>query len=278
MKKTLTLLSLFTSILSFAQNKTNVVLIGIYHFNNPGFDQSKVKDRDILTEANQAALERISNKLLKKYKPNKVFVEYSYAKRANLNQMYSLYKNGKPYYSLDTLKNIFLKRFYPENEIFQLGFRLARKAGNEAIYAMDFDEVPIRFDLIKSKLAKNSSLNYKDYEKKLAEMSNSFNLALEKNSLEEVLKDLNTAEQYRRNKGLYISFLNRISEIPDFFGAELVANWYKRNLIMYGNIQNQVAETDQNIVVIAGVGHGAIMEELIKNDDRFNLIKISQIL
>lgn len=270
---------ILSSICTFSQNKAtiNVVLIGTYHFNNPGFDEGKITERNILTKENQEGLERITNKIIKKYKPTKVFVEYDYEKKNQLVEMYNLYKNGKVFYKTDTL-NAFFKRFYIENEIFQLGFRLANSAKNEAIYSMDYDKVPIRFDLLKSKIEATSSFSFDDYKKEISKLENYMNSCVSQNTLESALKCLNSSEQYRLNKGLYISFLNKLNKAPDFFGSDLVSLWYKRNLIMYANIQNQVTETDKNIVIIVGAGHAAILEDFIKADTRFNLIKIDQIL
>ena len=252
------------------------MLIGIYHFNNPGFDEGKMKEHNILSDENQQGLERITDKLIKKYRPAKVFVEYDAAKNNKLNALYALYKNAKPFYHADTL-NAFYKRFYSENETFQLGFRLAKKAANDSIYAMDYDEVPIRFDLIKPKLQASRSFTYSGYQDKLTQLEVFMNACLSKPKLEDVLLGLNSQEQYQLNKGLYISFLNRINQADDFFGSDLVAAWYKRNLIMYANIQNQVSAADKNIVIIVGAGHAAIMEDFIKADKRFNLVKLDTI-
>ncbi|TPD71225.1 DUF5694 domain-containing protein [Flavobacterium microcysteis] len=280
MKRFFAFLLLLSFSTGFSQKiaKTNVLLIGTYHFNNPGFDQGKMKERNILDKENQEALEQITAKIIKKYNPSKVFVEYSFSEGKRLNELYSLYKNDKPFYQLDTIKKDFYKRFYSENEMFQFGFRLAKKSGNDSIYAIDYDEVPIRFDLIQSKLAESKTFNFSDYEAKIAELSDYTNSCLDSKKLEEVLLCLNSPKQYELNKGLYISFLNRISQSPDFFGPDLVAAWYKRNLIMYANIQNQVSETDKNIVIIVGAGHAAMMEDFIKNDERFRLIRIDQVL
>lgn len=186
-------------------------------------------------------------------------------------------KKGKPFYNIDTLDS-FHKRFYVENEIFQFGFRLANKAKNESIYSVDYDKVPIRFDLIKSKLETNSKFDYSNYRAKINELETFMNNCMSQNSLEAVLKCLNSAEQYQLNKGLYLSFLNRLNTDSDFFGSDLVSLWYKRNLIMYANVQNQTDDADHNIVVIVGAGHAAMLEEFIKVDERFNLININQIL
>ena len=279
MRTTITLFLIFLYINSFSQNqtKTNVVLIGTYHFNNPGFDEGKIKERNILTKENQEGLERITDKLIKKYKPTKVFVESDFDKRNNLNEMYNLYKNGRGYYNIDTLDS-FYKRFYKENEIFQLGFRLALKAKNDSIYSIDYDKVPIRFDLIKSKIESISTVDFAEYKKNIAELETFMNTCISQDTLENVLKCLNSTEQYRLNKGLYISFLNRINKGNDFFGSDLVSLWYKRNLIMFSNIQNQIVPTDKNIVIIIGAGHAAMMEEFFKSDTRFNLVKIDEVL
>ncbi len=279
MRTTITLFLIFLYINSFSQNqtKTNVVLIGTYHFNNPGFDEGKIKERNILTKENQEGLERITDKIIKKYKPSKVFVESDFDKRNNLNEMYNLYKNGRGYYNIDTLDS-FYKRFYKENEIFQLGFRLALKAKNDSIYSIDYDKVPIRFDLIKSKIESISTVDFAEYKKNIAELETFMNTCISQDTLENALKCLNSTEQYRLNKGLYISFLNRINKGNDFFGSDLVSLWYKRNLIMFSNIQNQIVPTDKNIVIIIGAGHAAMMEEFFKSDTRFNLVKIDEVL
>lgn len=280
MKKIILIAFLFFAGASFAQEKINVILIGTYHFNNPGFDQGKVKERNILEKSNQESLEKITDKIVKKYKPSKVFVEYYFADKTNLNKMFSLYKHDKPYYNLDTISKAkdFYKRYYAENEIFQFGFRLSKKAENDLIYAMDYDKVPLRFDKIKAKIEESSLFKFEDYLAKIKEMEEGVNSCVSSSTLEEVWKCLNQPNVYQTNKGLYIELLNRISQEPDFFGSELVSNWYKRNLIMFSNIQNQVSSSDKNIVVIAGVGHVAMFEEFFKLDKRFNLVKIENIL
>jgi hypothetical protein len=278
MKSVFTTLLLLIACFSFCQptSKTNVILIGTYHFNNPGFDEGKVQERSILTKQNQDELEKITNKLVKKYSPSKVFVESDFAEREKLNAMYEKYTKGIPFYNADTL-NAFFKRYYAENEIFQFGFRLAKKSKNDAIYSMDYDKVPIRFNQIKSNIEANPKLSFTDYTDKISALEKYMNSCISQPTLENVFKCLNSEQQYKLNKGLYISFLNKLTTDPDFFGADLVAAWYKRNLIMYANIQNQVTASDKNIVIILGAGHAAMMEEFIKNDPQFNLIKIDDV-
>jgi len=48
--------------------------------------------------------------------------------------------------------------------------------------------------------------------------------------------------------------------------------WYKRNLVRYANVSNQVLQADKDIVVI--VGRAAVIEDFIGN----NLIRINEVL
>lgn len=276
MKTIITLFFVTFSALSFSQDKINVILIGTYHFNNPGFDAGKVKERNILEQPNQDNLNQITHKITSTHRPDKVFVESPYEDRESLNKMYALYKQGKAYYKADTLKNDFRKRMLSENEIFQFGFRLAREAGNQKIYSMDY-ESQMNLGALKSKLNLNPTLTYADFETKVKQLTDFMNNCISESSLQETFKCLNSEKQYSMNKGLYITYFNKINKAPDFYGSQLVADWYKRNLIMYSYIQNQIEKGDKNIVIIVGAGHAAMMYDFIKNDPQFNLIEVKNI-
>lgn len=258
--------------------KTNVILIGVHHFNNPGFDQAKMPERNILEAKDQEALDRICNKVIAQYKPEKVFVEYPMESKEKLNGFYQKFLQGKPFFKADTLKKESEKRFYSENEVFQFGFRMAKMAGNDAIYPMDYDEVPLRFDLLQQHLDQHGAIDETVYQKKLADLTLYMNDCLQQSTLEEVLNCINSQKQYKLNKGLYVSLLNRLNKGEDFFGSDLVSAWYKRNLIMFSNIQNQVSGDEKNIVIILGAGHAAMFDDLIPFDERFNLIRINRVL
>lgn len=270
---TIILSLLFT--IAYAQEKVNLILIGTVHFNNPGFDRGKVIDINILSEAKQGELEEITSKISQKYHPDKIFVESPYADRQTLSHEYDLYRRGKPYYKDDSLATDFLKKKYAQNEIYQLGFRLARKAKNEAIYSMDHD-LEQRYDLLEGELRKSIDIDTSHYMRRLSQLTLYINKSLERPKLREILSSLNSPEQMLLNKGTYISVINRLNTDPEFFGPDFLSSWYKRNLIMYSHIQNQVNQGDKNIVVIVGCGHAAMFYDFIINDERFNLITFDE--
>ena len=263
--------------LSYSQKKVNVILMGTMHFNNPGKDAAKSEEINILNPERQNDLEKITQKINKNYKPSKVFVEYPAKNQNELDRLYKLYKDGKAYYQNDTLTKAWQKRYYEEGEIFQFGFRLAKKAGNSEVYAMDYP-ADMRFDLFRQKANEMKTLPENAFQEEMKKSTLASRRCFSQNNLADILKCFNKPEELQRNKAVYISLFNRLNKAPDFYGSDLVAGWYRRNLIMFSNIQNQVSDNDENIVIIVGQGHAALMEEFIRLDDRFQLIKIDDAL
>jgi len=267
---------LFFFLNSFSQNKVNVVLIGTYHFNNPGNDAVKSISRDILSKENQLGLEQITDLIVKKYKPDQIFVESNYNKKKELNDQYLLYLTGKFSSYTDTIKNARSRKFHTEGETYQLAFRLGKKSSNKEIYPID-SLIEMRFDLLQ-KMVKSNPKDNQIFEEKLSTLTKKSNDCMAKKDLKEVFKSLNTDEALNENKGFYLSFINGLGINDNYFGSNLVSNWYKRNLIMYANIQSQLTQNTKNIVILVGTGHAAMMKDFIKNDERFNLIELKTIL
>ena len=118
---------------NISKNKTvkEVLLVGTFHYNNPGADVAKTRSFDILSEKSQNELKQISSKI-KEYNPTKIFVEWPYNEQKELDSLYQLYKRDK-YFINDSLSDFYLK-----NEIFQLAFRIAKENNLEAVYGIDY--------------------------------------------------------------------------------------------------------------------------------------------
>lgn len=262
---------------AFSQNKkVNVVLVGTYHFNNPGNDAVKTKERNILSEESQKGLEQITDQLKKKFNPDQIFVESNFNQKAELDQQYQLYLKNEYHKFTDTITKPRKKRFYVEGETYQLAFRLAKKSGNKEVYPID-TLIEMRFDLLQ-KIVKADPTTSKIFDDKLAAMTARSNNVMSKKSLREVFLSMNEAADLNENKGFYISFANALGKDGKYFGPNFVADWYKRNLIMYANIQHQLKADAKNIVVLVGTGHAAMFREFFKNDDNFNLIELKDVL
>ncbi len=262
---------------AFSQNKkVNVILLGTYHFNNPGNDAVKNQERSILTEESQKGLEQITDQIKKKYMPDQIFVESDFNQKAKLDWQYQLYLKNEYAKFTDTVTKPRLKRFYTEGETFQLAFRLAKKLGHQEVYPID-TMIQMRFDLLQKIVKADPAIN-KIFEEKLAAVTVRSNNCMSKKDLKDVFLCMNEEADLKENKGFYISFANTLGKDGKYFGANLVADWYKRNLIMYANIQHQLKTGAKNILVLVGTGHAAMFREFFKSDENFNLIELKDVL
>src|SRR5438034_6104651 len=117
-------LSFFTATLRPAEKPepVRVLILGTYHFDNPGLDLHNMKVDDVRTPAKQAELADVSNRLAR-FKPNKIAVE-AVSNREDL-----------------TAKKF--DEFTPEmltknaDERVQIAFRLAHNLGQKSVYGID---------------------------------------------------------------------------------------------------------------------------------------------
>ena len=119
------LLLLISSNHSFAQSnaekgnkKIKVYLLGTFHF-------AQTEDKyDILEDKHQENILELCN-LIVKQKPNKVFVERQpeYEFQNKVNKLFNRYKEN------DTIPY--------KNEIYQVGFRVAKRLGHPQVYQCD---------------------------------------------------------------------------------------------------------------------------------------------
>lgn len=275
-KKVLLLIVSLIFSFSFSQEKINVLLLGTYHFNNPGRDAIKSKERNILTAENQKGLDEVTNTIISKFKPDQIFVESNFNKKEDLNYKYQLYLKNQYSKFTDTVKKPRYKRYYTEGETFQLAFRLAKKGNFKQIYAID-SLIEMRFDILQKELNSNP-ITKSILEKNATKMTQSSDKCMSKDLLKDVFICLNQKSQLAENKGFYISIANKVNPDGKYFGSNLVADFYKRNLIMYSNIQNQLEPTTKNIFILVGTGHAAIFRDFFENDENFNLIEVDEIL
>lgn len=125
---------------------TEVLMIGTFHFNNPGFDVVKTKSFDILKKKSQEQLEEITSKI-EAFNPSKIFLEQPYNKQEKLDSQYSRYLNS------DYFDNPALSDFYRKSETFQLGFRVAKKLNLKKIYAADYTDTTFPYESVMSAIA-----------------------------------------------------------------------------------------------------------------------------
>ena len=275
------LLSWLAALTGAAQPKpVDLLLIGTFHFHNPGADVAKFKSIDILSPAAQAELETVTGQLAK-LKPTKFFVEWPQNEQAELDEVYQQYLGGPAKYEAFVKATYKPKQynFYLKNEIVQLAFRTGQKAGLTRIYALDYNQTNFPFDSVQQAMqAAHQDALRQAVDAVIKAEETSFNQKAATYSLTQLLLSENTSEGLRNNKALYINLLNRAGTAGNFAGAYLVSEWYRRNLYMYSIVQKTVTPTDSKVLVLVGAGHAAMMQEFVAYDSAFRLRHLKDVL
>ena len=234
---------------SAAPPPARVLLLGLFHFDNPGLDAVKYTPIDVMKPAQQEYLVALSQRIAA-FKPTRVLLEYPVSSDALMNQRYADYLAGK--YELKV------------NEIYQLGFRIARLAGLKQVNGFDERDVPSDSKLW-DYLPKEEPATMKKVEALIAEWSTRLEREHRTLTLREILMKSNSPQDDRANKGFYL-MLNAVgADKRQFHGADASAQWWQRNFRMYANVQMHAAPGER-VVVIAGSGHTAILRDLLQID------------
>lgn len=280
MKNLLLLLFCFLTSASFAQTRpTEVLLIGTFHFNNPGADVAKVKTFDVMTPTVQAELETITEKI-KLYQPDKLFVEWAWDEQSDLDALYAQYLGGKyEQYVTATYTKPAQRDFYLKNEIIQLAFRAGKKLKLPKIYAIDYKKTDFPYDsVMRAMTAAHQEKLLQDIGELMATYQASTNKKLETLTLTQLLLDHNTPTSRAFDNGFYLTLLNRAGTADAFVGPFLVSEWYRRNLYMYSLVQKLTAAPDDKVMILAGASHAAMMKGFIDVDDAFQVKELKDVL
>lgn len=231
------------------QSPAKVLMLGSFHFDNPGLDAVKHEVIDVMKAPSQAYLDALADRLAA-FKPTVVLLEYNPDNEAKMNERYRNYLNGS--YTLE------------RNEIYQIGFRVAKRAGLKSVSSFDERNTPNDGDLW-NYMPQHEPERMKQFEKLIADLSAEFQRDHTTLTLQGLLQKLNTPEEDRRNKDLYLLFNPVGAKAKSFNGADSTASWWRRNFRMYANIQLHAAP-GARILVIAGQGHTAILRDFVSID------------
>lgn len=252
-----------------------ILIIGTFHFENPGADLAKTDKFNVMTPAVQQELETMANKI-GRFGADKFFVEWPYTGQSKLDTLYEKYKSNQLY---DYLLQIWPKQTSErENEIYQLAFRAAKKGNTPRVYGIDvkmdlpFDSMMVAIDKAGQTPLKNEIFA------RLKTLEAAENARRKKYTLTQLLLMNNTPEYRKANYSAYVTLFNRAGALNNFKGADVVDVWYKRNLYMYSLVQKLTESKDKRVVVVLGSGHIALFKQLIDLDESFKVVELKDVL
>jgi len=246
------LTTLYDSAFAAQSAKTQVLLVGTYHFSNPGKDLNNVKAVDILAAPRQQELGKVIASLAR-FAPTQVAVEWP---AQVVDERYAKFRAGQ----------------LPEssNEVVQLGFRLARERGLANVHGLDV-EADFPFEAVDAWARKHGRGAEIDALLAFGAKETEHISALqEKTSIGGVLRDLNTRESIARNHSFYPPLLTMGSD-DDQPGVKLLSAWYTRNFEICARLLQAIKPGDR-VVVFYGQGHIYLLQQCLREQADVQLV------
>lgn len=235
-----------------------VLVVGTYHMNNPGQDLFNTKADDVLAPKRQAEIAKVIE-VLERFRPTKIAVERN-AGDSRIKKDYAAYLAGT--------------HELTRNEIEQLGFRLAKKLGHQAVYAVDADgEFPYP-RLVKYAQATGRQKELDALMAEVGAMVKADDAYLASHSILDMLVKLNADEKVAGDVGLYMRQAE-FGEPWDWAGADLVSDWFRRNMRIYTNVM-QIAPPGERVLLIYGSGHLGWLQYAFASNPRVRLRKLAE--
>lgn len=241
--------------------RSEVLVLGTYHMDSPGLDMFNVEVDDVLSAKRQAEIEALVE-VLARFKPTRIAVEAA-AGSDRVAREYAAYREGE--YTLT------------RNEIDQIGYRLAKRLGHARVHAVDVDgEFPFgrvqNFAKAHGREAELATLladtgrMVKDQGEFLAD-----------HTVLEALRRINDAQRVREDQAFYARTMD-FSEPGDWAGADLNADWYRRNARIFVNILELARAPGERVLVLYGAGHLALLQQMVSADPRLELRTLEDVV
>lgn len=243
-----------------------VMIVGSYHFGNPGMDLNNARIAPVTTPQKQAQLEAISNRLMS-FAPTAVAVERV------ADDALTLLDHVYPSFTTAVLET-------QPDERFQIGYRLAAKIGNGRVYAIDEqsdDRDYFPFQPVLEWWNSNGKTDaFAELNAPIAASMAELESRQSVDSIGDILADMNSAQTIHDDAKFYFSVL-AAGDGQSQPGAALNAGWFERNARIVAKLMS-VAKPGDRIVVVYGAGHNYWLHQLIANTPGFEIEQASPYL
>lgn len=232
------------------------MLLGTFHFQGSERDAVSGTPMDMRTPTRQAELEDLITRLAR-WAPDQIAVEWPTSFADSTTARYKRYvASGGNTES--------------QNEVVQVGFRLARRLDHPTVYPIDH-QMPIGNDSIGALLARRADLRRR---------SDSISAALRAEvaadetanagfTIVELLRRANTdAQLHRGNSRSMFNYLIA-GEGENRGGPQLLARWYERNFYMAHNLTRVLRPNTRRVLLLVGSGHVPPLRNILDESPHF---------
>jgi len=238
-----------------------VMILGVYHFHNPGADYAKFKTADILSEQKQKEVAEVVERV-SKFKPTKIAIEWTTDRTEEANRLYADYLAKRFSITEGNARVI-------GSETFQLGFRLAEAHRHPQLYPIDHAG-GMDINSVVAFAQQRDPEYVKRFQKEIDSVVTLMNQMQQSKSILEILRIMNKEDALSIAQSVYMDMAT-VGAHNNYIGASAVADWYKRNLHIFANL-SRMADSNDRILVIIGAGHKPILQQLVKESAQMKLV------
>lgn len=248
--------------------KTKAMVLGVFHFDNPNLDSYTPKNAfNILEEKRQIELDILLSNIAE-YKPTKILLECARIKMDDIiNGYYQNYVNG------------LLKLNDKKNEVYQIGFKLAKRLDHSRVYCSDASAewfgVELDWDNFDETayLKSNGQLTkYKRYDYESFYLYSDSMKTVQ--TLTEHLITINRPENRLKDHQAYLTENVLTGAGDNYLGADGVARWYRRNLRIFSNAYDITNfDKEERFLLIYGSGHVWQLRQLFNDSPDFDYVE-----
>ncbi|MEE4349868.1 MAG: DUF5694 domain-containing protein [Pacificimonas sp.] len=224
---------------------TQVMILGTYHFANPGRDVANIDVDDVLQPHRQREIAAIVDAIAT-WKPDRILVEAQRPAPDFHMESYAEYRAG------DLRDN--------RNETVQIGYRLADRLGHANVYGFNeqaSEGEPDYFPMgmvIETAEATGQSDVVQSFMTDIQAEVTAISAAQDFETIPESLLKENDLDAVRAHHAKYYYGLIPVGDGKDQAGAVLNARYYERNAKMMAKI-DLIARPGERILVLVGSGH-----------------------
>lgn len=250
----------------FPKEKTQVLVVGTFHFDYPGLDAHKTSDQnkiDVLAEPKKSEVSELIS-YIKKFKPTKIVIEAwpSWNAGEKLRQ----YNTGKLRDNRD--------------ERVQIGLRMASELKLDTLYSIDMGSLDDDLNKLDTNYFKALFQDF-DFQStdslhaQLLKWLNYEDQLVPKMKLLDYMKRINSPEHHRLGYGAYLIGDFKLSGTrgPDILSIW----WYNRNLRIFRRIQEITTSPKDRILVVYGNGHAAILRQLFECSPEYHFVEFGSL-
>ena len=243
-----------------AQEPADVLVLGTYHFDNPGLDVAQFTVADVLAPNRQAEVAAVVDALAA-FRPTRIVIEWRPEEAAALDSLYGAYRVGR--------------HVLARSEDQQIGFRLAARLGHDRVYPVDH-EGTFPFEAVTAYAEAHDPAFLATMRGGIRRIEQEVDSLQRTASVGETLRFLNRPDVLARGRAFYVEAAS-VGARDGYAGADLLSAWFDRNVRIFADLA-ALAEPGDRVLVIYGSGHAPILRDLVEADPTLRLVDPSAYL